>query len=583
MQRWQNILILVAAGFLLILPAIINGIPKGNDLTHHYRLAVSLEESLQNGELRPGWNSRSGNGYGDVSFRFYPPAFYYFLSLARFATGDWYAASLLVFMLLSILGGLGVYYWAQIFLKPKLALCAGLCFMVTPYHVNELYQSSLLPEYAGCAVLPFAFAFVELVCQTGKAHFVMLLALAYAMLLLTHLPLFVIGSLALSIYALCRIKKTTYLKSFAHLTVALLLGLAASAFYWVTMIAELDWRRGNKINADLWFDYRYNFLFGKQLEGATTGWATLLAICTLLIALPAFVLLKKSTASTNEKDAASRPENEKPKMNSALLIADEKSSPPFKALTLVTLVAFFMMVPLSRPVWAVVPFLKEVQFPWRWLAVASLGCSILSAASLPGIYDLAKSKWRPLAILAAGCLIIGLSLTMFQVIRSATFLPRPTFNSMTQTIASSPSLPDWLPIWANPHPQEISGEIEVHERGFSLTSWQATRRTFQVDAGTSQEARVRTYYYPHWVATADGKALKTRPADDGALLITLPSAAVNVELNFCEPPRAALANILSLMTWLAFSASALWLFFKRRSQAPSPKISKPKLLINHPS
>jgi hypothetical protein len=483
------------------------------------------------------------------------------------------------------LGGLGIYYWAQIFLKPKLALCAGLFFIVNPYHVNELYQSSMLPEYAGCAVLPFAFAFLERLCQTGKMRYVILLALAYALLLLTHLPLVVIGSLALAIYAICRIKKTTYLKSLAQLTGAFLLGLAASAFYWMTVVAELAWRRGNKINPDLWYDYRYNFLFGKEVEGSTTWWATTLALGTLIIALPALVLLKKSTALPNEIDAASQFENKQPEdaVNAALLVGNEKSSPPFKALALVTFVSFFMMVPLSRPVWAVVPFLKEVQFPWRWLTVASMVCSIFCAASLPSLYRMAKSKRRPLAMLAAGCLLIAISLTMFQVIRSATFLPRATFNSIIQTITASPSLPDWLPIWANPQPQEMSDEIEVQDREFTITSWQATHRKFQVSAGNSQEMRARTYYYPHWVATADGKRLETRADVDGTLLIALPNEAVNVELDFCEPRRVAWANTISLMTWLAFTACGLRFFFKRRSQALSAKISEPELLINHPS
>ncbi len=578
MHRWRNMLLLVAAGCLLILPALCKGIPKGGDLNHHYRLAVSLYESLQNGELHPGWNSLSTNGYGDVSFRFYPPAFYYLLSFARLITGDWYTASLLVFVLLSILGGLGVYYWAQIFLKPLLALCAGLLFIINPYHVNELYQSSMLPEYAGCAILPFAFAFIELLCQTGKARFVMLLALAYAMLLLTHLPLTVIGSLALVAYALCRINRTSRVKSFAQLTLAVALGLAASAFYWVTMIAELAWMRGNKVNPDLWYDYRYNFLFGKEVEGSTTWWATALALATLLTVLPAILLLKRSLISRKENSALPLNEKLEPEKPSAHLVANEKLALPVKPLAFITLLSFLMMIPVSRPVWEVVPFLKEVQFPWRWLTVASVVCSLLCAASLPNLYDLAKSKGRPLVLLAAGCLVIALSLTFFQVIRGATFLPRASFDSFTQTIAASPSLPDWLPIWASSHPQAMQSELDIRDREFTIRTWQPLHRTFQVGAGNAKEARAHTYYYPYWEATSEGKPLEVRPADDGSLLIALPAEAVTVELTFREPPRTAVAALISLLTWSAFAACGIALFFRRRLRTLSVEISEPELV-----
>jgi hypothetical protein len=569
LQSWFHILLLVAAASLLILPAMLKGIPKSGDLNHHFRVGVSLYESVRQGEFSPGWNSLSTGGYGDVSFRFYPPAFYYLMTLARFLTGNWHTASLLIFVLLSVVGGLGLYYWAQIFLRPELALGAGFFFLVSPYHVNELYQSSLLPEYAACAVLPFCFAFIELLCRTAKGGYVIGLGAAYAMLILTHLPLTVIGSMALAIYALLRLRKTSAWKSLARLSAAVLLGLAASAFYWVTMVAELGWMRGNKVQPDVWYDYRYNFLFGKALDGSTTWWATALAFATLLTTLPAFVLYKKlhqAAATTNQPEAATGAGAE----NSSRLVAEQNTDAPFKAISLVTIISFFMMVPLSRPVWAVVPFLKEVQFPWRWLTVASMVCAILCAASLPPLWSLAKGKGRPLALLAAGCFLIPLGLTMLQIIRNANYLPRPAFDSFVQTIAPTPSLADWLPLWASPQPKAMAEPVEAPNREFSVTSWQAEHRNFQIAAGNQTEARVRTFYYPHWLATADGKRLETRPDADGALLISLPDTAASVELDFCEPRRAIYANGLSLLAWAFIGASSI-LLLRRRKLRPGPE------------
>jgi hypothetical protein len=64
---------------------------------------------------------------------------------------------------------------------------------------------------------------------------------------------------------------------------------------------------------------------------------------------------------------------------------------------------------------------------------------------------------------------------------------------------------------------------------------------------------VRTFYYPHWVATSAGRVLPTRPDSDGALLISLPdnlTNATSVNLDFREPRRARVSAALSALGWL---------------------------------
>jgi len=55
--------------------------------------------------------------------------------------------------LLTFVGGLGAYYWAKEFVAPRYALLAGVLFILSPYHINELFQASLLAEYAAVSVL----------------------------------------------------------------------------------------------------------------------------------------------------------------------------------------------------------------------------------------------------------------------------------------------------------------------------------------------------------------------------------------------------------------------------------------------
>ncbi|HJU54051.1 MAG TPA: 6-pyruvoyl-tetrahydropterin synthase-related protein, partial [Pyrinomonadaceae bacterium] len=294
-RRWPMLCVVVVA-VLALAPAMLRGVPSNIDLWNHYRIALPLYDAVRNGDLSPGWLAESSGGYGDPSFRFYPPGAYYLLGAARALTGEWYAASLLAFTLLSILGGLGVYFWARASLTRQQAMWAGIFFTLMPYHVNELYQAFMLPEYAGCSVLPFCFAFVERICRRRNTRDVVGLAASFAVLVLTHLPLTVIGGLGLLAYALFRMEKGKRVATLLRLASGAALGLAASAFYWVTMLAELSWVRTNTTQADLSVDYRYNFLFQTfSPENMNVWWMNFIAFATLALVLPGVALFARGS------------------------------------------------------------------------------------------------------------------------------------------------------------------------------------------------------------------------------------------------------------------------------------------------
>src|SRR5437899_1582105 len=198
-------LVVAIVAAVVMLPIMILGIPSGADLPNHLRFVLPFYESLQSGHFHPAWLAESNYGLGDLRFTVYPPGLYYLLSATRWLTGGWYSASISSLVLLSIVGGLGAYFWARSVLNPKLAMWAGILYALAPYRLNEVYQASLLSEYAACSILPFAFAFVERICQKKRGFEVFGLGAAYGLLFLTHLPLAVIGSISLSIYALLRI------------------------------------------------------------------------------------------------------------------------------------------------------------------------------------------------------------------------------------------------------------------------------------------------------------------------------------------------------------------------------------------
>src|SRR4029079_755971 len=170
MSRRFHVLVLVLVAIVAIVPICLWGIPVGGDLANHFRFALPFYDSIHNGHFYPGWLAESNAGYGDPRFRFYPPGLYYLLAAVH-TVSSWYTATVISFVCLSIVGSLGVYLWARTTQSQSTAMWAGILYTFAPYHLNELYQASLLSEYAASAVLPFVFLFIDRICTRPRIHY----------------------------------------------------------------------------------------------------------------------------------------------------------------------------------------------------------------------------------------------------------------------------------------------------------------------------------------------------------------------------------------------------------------------------
>jgi len=533
-----------AISLAVVVPTLIWGVPSNLDLSNHFRFALPFHDAIASGHLYPGWLAESNSGYGDPSFRFYPPALYYVLAAARSLFGNWYEATLAVFALLSITSGFGMYFWANSILRDSRAVWVSFFYALAPYHVNQLYQAVMLAEWAGAAILPFCFWMVERVCDRGKPRDVAGLAVAFGILIFTHLPLATIGSLALLVYALVRIGGPHKLATLAKLAAGVVLALTASAIYWVTMVFELRWIGMNDIEPLASVDYRHNFLLSTlSPENMNVWWMNILTLMTLLLCAPVLLLLFRRDAAPLRRLA--RP---------AIIL---------------TAFAVFMSLPLSRPIWSVFSPLQETQFPWRWLTLVSMGASILAAVSLPLL--LANTN-RMKRIVIFGAMSISIAFTLSHSVREAQYLSPRRFENTLADVRGSSSINYWIPIWARSNPRPMASEVEAN-RSVDITSWEPQHRKFSIAPGQATEIRVRTFYYPHWTASSNGQRLATRPADDGALLIAVPDGATSVDLTFREPSRTRVSGYLSLVGMLFIGSLTIPRVWKRRTRSKNPQIS----------
>lgn len=526
----KHLIILGIVAAATLAPTLFWGIPSNHDLSNHFRFELPFYDALRAGHFYPGWLAESNHGFGDPSFRFYPPALYYVLALAKATAGSWYAATVITFMALSILGALGVYLWAREFGSSQMALLAGILYSVAPYRLNQFFQATLLAEFAGAAVLPFAFAFTVRVCRHGGKRNIAGLAASYALLVLTHLPLAVIGSIALGVYALLCIGKDKRARTLGQLALSAGLGLAASAVYWTTMLAELKWIRADNINPDPSVDYRKNFVLSTfSPDYLNVWWMNILLLATFAMFWPALVLLFRQADVAEQVQTINRRS--------------------IKALALLLVFTLFMATPLSQPIWRFVHPLQQTQFPWRWLSITSIACSLLLAMAIPLWTRFAKGPKRPLLVIALGTVAMSFALSAFHIVREATWLSPAEFEQTVSSIPGSPGVTQWLPVWVREPLPTMTVRVDVSNRAITINRWEPQQRVFHVEAGPATEARVQTFFYPHWEATAGGRNLTVHPDQNGTMVVALPSEATDVHLEFREPNRSHYAAGLSLLGW----------------------------------
>jgi hypothetical protein len=544
MSRTRNYLIIAAVSLAAMMPMYLNGVPGGNDQPQHYQFAWTVYRSVSSGEVYPGFAAETNRGFGDVGLRFYPPLTYYVLAAGYFVTADWYYASLAAFTLVYFLGALGVYLWVRDEIGDEAALIAAGLYTFAPHHLNLIYTNALMAEFFASAVLPFCFLFLTRVIRSGGWLDVVGMTISYSLLVLTHLPTTIIGTIALALFTLVLVRVKGSAGVLVRLLAAGVLSAAMTSFYWLRMITELDWVKhsSEKYFSNTW-DYKANFLllpghFTSAADQALNLWlADLMLIAMILLIVPAAVyLFRDATVRT-------------------------------KALTAAAAVAAFavlMTTPVSAIIWDRISFLQKVQFPWRWLSVITLVGSFLGAF---GVYRAGK-QMRPdrgsALSLAIGAILVFYVLTDVLILKGPSFNSRQMINTEVAATPESTGCECWWPVWADGQALGQSDRVEADDRKIEIQDWGPTKRVFSIGEGTAQWVTAATFYYPHWHAAVNGTCVPVEHTTDGRISVPVPSGAADVELRFEEPQAVRIAYTVSLGAWAILFCFAAVLIFNKR-------------------
>lgn len=521
---------------LVLLPTVFFGVYKGVDLSQHVQFSTSFYGFILDGEFYPGWAGAENLGYGSVGVRFYPPLTPFLFALMKIIGGSWHAATWLTLWIFTFAGAFGIFKWAGEFASESKAFWAGALFIFVPYHVYQIQNASQLAEYAGCSLLPFSFLFVTRICRGGGGNFrdVVCLAVSFALLILTHLPTTVTGAICLVIYALCLIEKKNFAETVLKLSAGAGAALLATSSYWLKVFSERHLLRMAKLSGDHEFEYFFNFLLSAPWFDKRQLWfinSMFLAMLLGALVLFAAGFFEKRGGEFRRID---------------------------RSVFGILFFSFFMCLAPSEILWRTIPVLPEIQFPWRWLTIASVFLPLAFAVSAGSLEKLCRAPlararrfWKFLVFFVFVCALL------LNVIFYAEFqlnhIPKNDYDGWVSEKSAEMGFDHLWTIYARKEAFEESEKIISGDRKNHILKWDNQDKMFFVEKGDSaRRVRLATLYYPFWKAKINGAEADLSRDENGVLTVLVPKEKSLVEISFEEPRSIRISKIINGFAFLLF-------------------------------
>jgi hypothetical protein len=494
-------------GLLWLYPAVTLKLGHQNDIAVHLRWVEQFYASLQDGVLLPRWAHAAQYGLGDPSFFYYQPLFYYITSLFLWlGVGAERALVLAAAVPFLMVAGVVYKYFLQSY-ETRSATLGAMFVLACP---TLYFMSTHLAAFPWSLSIPFSLLFAaESIRDKPRAGRI---AVLLCLICLSHL---LSGMMTLLCVGLARLFYVPLgpkgVKGHAAWIAGVMLGLALASFFIYPALTEMQ-----LINPAGWeenFNWRRcfalpvvsHFLFGTYWFGVQWPFALVCLGITLLVLVPRTPL----------------PRN-----------ADQRSA---QRLAIVALCALFFSSELAYPLYALLPSMQKLQFPYRFMFVASILSSI---ALMIHLYEGAWVRWGKLVRGIAVLLIVmqcgQAALLQIKIVRDG-----ERIATRSKYFSGRFGQPEYLLAVRGPHWQEYgqAGGLAADCARLEIGCRHVVRgsHSFAVTVDTSRALSLRlpVFAFPAWQAFVDGRPQAFAiDRETGVIVLDLEPGVHAVQLRF---------------------------------------------------
>jgi hypothetical protein len=531
---------IAAAAFAVEIPFFFLGIPSGHDVEFHLYSWLDVLSQWKQGIFYPHWAALAHFGYGEPRFIFYPPASWTLGALLS-AVFPWVVVSQIYIWLALVAAGASMFILARRWLSRGDATLAAVLYAVNPYHLVIVYWRSAFAELLASCLLPLLVLLLVRKEKRNSGKILWLgMLLAAAWLVNAPAAVMIHYSLALLIIVLAWQDKSPRILLTG--TAAIALGAALAAFYLFPAVYEQKWVNiAEAISPGA--RPLDNFFFVHTADADHDAFNRVMSWVSTA------EILSTIAAAWSARRWRVRSQN------------------LWWLLVIWASACMVMMLSISHPLWAVLPKLRFMQFPWRWMLCMGVPFSLLAAIGI--------RRWpaRIVFYVAALC-VLGFSWHHFQAPWWDNISDLREMQDNMVTGAGYEGTDEYTPTGADPSTVDkdarrvtVGGSAHAAIRVFQ---WTAATKAFTADMTDPDTLVLHLFNYPAWQVEVNGLRVSADTREGtGQMLIPVKTGVNQVRITFARTwDRTAGA-------WISILAVGLVLLAFRRSSLKLPHSAIP--------
>jgi hypothetical protein len=537
----------------IVSPFFFLGTASGHDFQYHAASWVDAAGQWKEGIVYPRWTEWANYGFGEPRFIFYPP-FSWVLGAALGSILPWNAVPIVFIVLVQTFAGLSAFALARRLLSERAALFCVACYAANPYALLIVYMRSDFAELLANAFLPLVFLLALQICefvasppenpQSSARRTIAWFAVVFAAVWLCNAPAGVIASYSsFAVFGFAALTRKSW-QPLARGIAGLALGFGLAAFYILPAAYEQRWVNiAQALSPGLLPSENFLYTVINDPEHTFFNWiASTLAV--LLMILAGLAALRTSRQNEDRKS-----------------VLDYQVRP---VLLLLAGLATLLMLRFTLPLWQVLPKLRFVQFPWRWMSLLA----VVFAVFLGGAMGRRLGWiWAVVTFALIGSTAVFLvqhgwwDTQDIPVLRAAIadgsgFDGTDEYDPMGDDHTNLPTQsPEAMVMDTDSIPGPNSRPTIHVER------WNPEDKEVSVSAREQFYLGLRLLNYPAWRAEVNGAAVTPRGGEDyNQMIVSVPAGESHIRVRFVRTWDRTLGGGISLVT--AFFL--LWLGIRQK-------------------
>jgi hypothetical protein len=512
LREWLPALgISLATALLVVSPFFWRGTASGHDIAFHASSWLDTAGQWKEGIIFPRWTEWANYGFGEPRFIFYPPLSWMLGAALGFVV-PWNAVPGVFIVLAQTLAGISMFALARRFFSPGAAMFGAACYAANPYALLIVYMRSDFAEELACALMPLLLLAALRLCGLienrwrSSSRAMAIFAMLFAAVWLSNAPAGVLTSYSVALlFAWAAIEEKS-LQPLWRGAGGLALGFGLTGFYLLPAAYEQRWVNiAQALSSGL--QPSQNFLYTEigDPEHNLFNWIAS-SVAVSLIVMTGIAALAAYRNIENQAD-------------------HEAKEKLWRAMLLLSAAATILMLRPSSILWTLLPKLRFVQFPWRWMAILAVPYAYFGAAAIAR----RRGTW-------VGSAVAVLVLTAGG---TATFLVHQAWwdtddiPALEEAIASDQGFEgndEYDPVGDDHYnlPQKAPRAEILPVRKFGplvpraeihMGRWTAEQREMSVNSPQRLRLALRVLNYPGWCVEVDGKAVTPQHAETTAQMI----------------------------------------------------------------